>query len=64
MPVLKKLSPSEWVDLTGVVILDPDGWDRQNMAASWTERITIDEFKVRASRSTIDLVRYREVFGQ
>ena len=60
---LQKQSSSEWVHLTGIYVLDPDGWDRENLAESWTERITIDEFKARAGRSTIDLPRYREVFG-
>lgn len=54
---------SEWVELLDLMIVDPDGWDRGNLAESWAEPICIDEFKRRAGRSTVDLVRFRELFG-
>jgi hypothetical protein len=39
--------------LKGSVILDPDGWDRQNYQFSWfEEKITAKEFLLRASSST------------
>ncbi|HFC8202704.1 TPA: hypothetical protein ACFPCA_002191 [Neisseria meningitidis] len=60
---MKKLSSQEWSNLLGIVILDADGWDRHNFQASWSEAITIDEFNYRAGRSTVDLRRYRELFG-
>lgn len=60
---MEKKTSSEWVELTGITVLDPDGWDRTNITESWLEPITIDEFKSRAGRSTVDLRRYREVFG-
>jgi hypothetical protein len=56
------LRPSgQWVLLTGLDILDPDGWDRQNFNQSWTEPISRDEFMRRASESTIDMRRWREL---
>jgi len=36
----------------GVIVADPDGWDRRNLAASMAEPITLDEFKQRLARST------------
>lgn len=34
-------------------ILDPDGWDRQNLDESWNENITKKEFMRRLVNSTI-----------
>lgn len=34
--------------------MDPDGWDRQNFEASWSEPITIAEFKRRVWMSTVN----------
>lgn len=42
----------EWATLLGWQIMDPDGWDRRNFDASWSERITEAEFVSRASMST------------
>jgi hypothetical protein len=61
---MAKLSSDEWVNLLDLVIADPDGWDRTNFRESWAEPITIDEFKSRASRSTVDMRRFTEIFGQ
>lgn len=37
----------------GIVVLDPDGWDRQNFSYSWyEERITKEEFDKRLRTST------------
>ena len=60
---LPRRKSSEWTELLGLTVLDPDGWDRRNFAESWAEPITIDEFKRRAGRSTVDMRRYRELFG-
>jgi len=57
------LSSGDWSRLLELDVLDPDGWDRADFARSWAEPISIDEFKRRAGRSTIDLRRYRELFG-
>ena len=46
-------SSQVWADLTGVVVLDPDGWDRSNFAASWSEPITLEEFRSRVYISTV-----------
>ena len=42
----------EWRDI--MCILDPDGWDRENMHFSWyVERISEDEFERRLLISTL-----------
>jgi hypothetical protein len=54
IPVIKK-SPDAWLqepEFKGMFIMDPDGWDRSNYAASWAEEITRDEFLSRAACST------------
>ena len=41
------------LDNTGIIILDPDGWDRKNYEQSFNvELITFDEFMRRVERST------------
>lgn len=48
-------TPAEWLatdPYIGVRVLDPDGWDRSNLAQSWAEPITRLEFDNRLSVST------------
>lgn len=45
-------TPDEWQKMLGVKVLDPDGWDRRNLEESWSEPISEDEFRIRASMST------------
>lgn len=52
-------SSQEWADFTGIVVYDPDGWDRLNFEASWSEPITFNEFIKRASMSTVDLNSFK-----
>lgn len=50
-----KRTPDEWLRrpaYAGLVILDPDGWDRKNFEASWAEAITEQEFTRRMLMST------------
>jgi hypothetical protein len=57
-PKYKK--PSEWAELTGVEILDPDGW--RNGGPSWETPIPWDMFLSRYNESTVrvvDKVRYK-----
>lgn len=53
---LPLLQPAdEWLKdpkYKGLVVLDPDGWDRQNFKASWAEKITRGEFERRVVVST------------
>ncbi len=43
----------EWQKLLGVEVLDPDGWDRQNLEYSfYQEQITRKEFEKRLDTST------------
>lgn len=55
MSTLRTLVASSevWAELTGVVVLDPDGWDRSNFTASWSEPITLEEFRSRTYMSTV-----------
>jgi hypothetical protein len=48
-------STDEWLKDYPVVILDPDGWDRKNLAESWKEKITFEEFSRRVLYSTVQL---------
>lgn len=43
-----------WAQVTGIIVMDPDGWDRQNFEVSWSEPITIAEFKHRVWMSTVN----------
>lgn len=50
-----KLSSAEWLsrpEYEGVMILDPDGWDRSNFEESWEEKISKKEFDERLAEST------------
>jgi hypothetical protein len=52
---IKKTS-LEWIKTIKYEIIDPDGWDRTNYDHSfYKEKITIDEFQRRVSKSTIKL---------
>lgn len=46
--------PREWEQITGVFVRDADGWDRKNFQASWSNPITLEEFKERAAMSTCE----------
>ena len=53
----EKLTSQEWYPRIypnkEVVIMDPDGWDRQNWKYSWYEElITEHEFHIRVMKST------------
>ncbi len=44
----------EWNVLEDYVVLNPDGWDRQNFRYSWFEEIiSLEEFNKRIHASTI-----------
>jgi len=51
-------SSEQWEkDFPGLIILDPDGWDRsscENFSNSWLEPITKQEFINRLVKSTIN----------
>ena len=54
IPTTPQTRPSaEWCQITGITVLDPDGWDRMNLEASWAEPITRAEFMRRCWTSTI-----------
>lgn len=54
LPTLR--TPTEWEQLLGFQILDPDGWDRSNFEVSWAEPISESEFRTRLAVSTARLV--------
>lgn len=46
----------EWLEtgwFAGIVVVDPDGWDRRNIDNSWAEKITEPEMSRRVCASTI-----------
>jgi len=53
----EKKTPSEWEVIRKIRVLDPDGWDRQNFAESWSTPITEYDFWRRAAESTIENMR-------
>ncbi len=53
MATSEKHNSDYWSKELNVTIMDPDGWDRKNFAASWAEEITRDEFRTRLFQSTI-----------
>jgi hypothetical protein len=48
-----RLTSSEWEIVFDVLVVDPDGWDRSNLADSWAELIEEGEFKARLMNSSI-----------
>lgn len=46
-----KRPAAEWCEITGIQIMDPDGW-RHGMALAWTTPITRPDFIHRAMTST------------
>lgn len=48
----EKKTPNEWMAVTGIEIMDPDGWDRRNFDADWEIPLTRDEFLGKAFMST------------
>lgn len=47
-----KLTPDEWGAKFGIVVWDPDGWDRKNYEEDWAKPLTIDEYEKKAALST------------
>lgn len=48
-------TPFEWTQITGILVVDPDGWDRRGISGpgSWGHPITRVEFIKRAMMSTV-----------
>lgn len=54
----RKLSADEWLaepEYEGLIVLDPDGWNRMDFEKSWAEKITQNEFNSRVMRSTCQI---------
>lgn len=49
--MLDKKLPSEWERITGIMVMDPDGWDRTK-PDDWFTPITEAEFNSKAAAST------------
>lgn len=50
------LSAAEWLALPPydkLKVVDPDGWDRSNFDASWSEKISEGEFNRRLMSSSV-----------
>jgi hypothetical protein len=52
---MKKRLPSEWEQLIGIEVIDPDGWDRKN-PHHWEIPLTAAEFLDKCDSSTIRYV--------
>lgn len=50
---MTKKTSGEWEKELGILVLDPDGWNRGSFNASWHELITRSEFLKRAQNSTV-----------
>lgn len=48
-----KKNSTDWSRHFECLVYDPDGWDRVNFESSWGELITEEEFRKRASQSTL-----------
>jgi hypothetical protein len=48
----QKKTPLEWQILSHIEILDPDGWDRENLRESMAEPLTFPEFELKMCYST------------
>lgn len=59
-----KLNSTDWSTKLGVLVTDPDGWDRENFDASWREEISEDEFRVRLQKSTCLVIPATVVVAQ
>ena len=58
-----KLTPNEWCLLTGIIVFDPDGWDRRGrdkFDEDWAKYLTFDEFMNKCSISTTNGVNASE----
>lgn len=49
-----KKTPAEWCHETGVIVHDPDGWDRRNFEKDWSIPLTWEEFSYKALMSTVE----------
>jgi len=53
---------SEWEEECKVIVLDPDGWDRENYHFSWfEEKITKEEFERRLMFSTCRFAAFKDM---
>lgn len=48
----KILQPKEWESLIGIIIYDPDGWDRKNCEVDFAKPLSLKEFLNKAAYST------------
>lgn len=46
--------PDYWEQVTGILVVDPDGWDRASghWRAEWGKLMTYEEFRFRCGAST------------
>lgn len=55
LTILLKKTPADWLkepQYKGLIIMDPDGWDRRNYAVDWAIPLTESEFAKKAMNST------------
>lgn len=57
---VNKYSSSKWSNILGVIILDPDGWNRNydQFEIDWNKRITLNSFLNKMFLSTIEYKKH------
>lgn len=49
-----KRTPAEWEKILGILVIDPDGWDRgPNFDKDWAKPLTEEEFREKSDVSTV-----------
>lgn len=61
-----KFTPTQWQQILGFTILDPDGWDRRGdkFDADWSRPLTLNEFLDKSDVSTCSRRPSREACRQ
>ena len=52
--------PKVWCQLTGIEIIDADGWNRQDFDADWRKPLNFKEFIEKVHKSTTTLSHYSD----
>ena len=58
-----KLTPDEWLNtlvFDGVVVYDPEGWNKENLEDSWAEVLTLEEMWNRVHKSLCLTIRTKK----
>ena len=59
----ERRTPDEWLkdpQFHGIKVMDPDGWDRKNLAEDWAKPLTLNEMWDKVNESTIQFTKVPE----